>query len=262
MDFEAETEQPPVTELTAAQRRVLGVLVEKAFTTPEYYPLTLKALTNGCNQKSNRSPVCSYSEDGVLDVLEGLRKLGLAAVVYTETGRTERYRHYMRQRFPFSEPQLAIMIELLLRGRQAMGELRARASRMVPIESLDQLRTELRGLKDLGFVQTNRPLERRGVEVDHNLYLPNEGRDLAEQRVDAQAVATPSAQQAVRSEPATSATSGAPTAELAERLRALETTTAQQSVEFQSTREEIESLKDTIRQLADQFDDLRRDLGG
>ncbi|HEX6987701.1 MAG TPA: DUF480 domain-containing protein, partial [Planctomycetaceae bacterium] len=134
---------PPVRELTRPQRRVLGTLLEKGFTTPDQYPLTVKACTTGCNQKNNRDPISNYSEDQVLEILDELQQLGLVGVVHTESGRTERYRHYMRKRFNFTEPQLAILTELLLRGRQSLGELRTRASRMVPIDSLEDLRREL-----------------------------------------------------------------------------------------------------------------------
>lgn len=176
---EPEQDAPPITELSKAQRRVLGTLLEKAFTTPEAYPLTVKALTAGCNQKSNRHPLTEYSEDDVLDVLDQLRQMGLVAVVHTETGRTERFRHYMRKRFTFSEPQLAVLTELLLRGRQSIGDLRSRASRMVAIESLDELRVALRGLLEQKYVQANTGLERRGVEVDHNFYGAGENKKLA-----------------------------------------------------------------------------------
>ena len=176
---EPEQDAPPITELSKGQRRVLGTLLEKAFTTPEVYPLTVKALTAGCNQKSNRHPLTEYSEDDVLEALDQLRQLGLAAVVHTETGRTERFRHYMRKRFTLSEPQLAVLTELLLRGRQSIGDLRARASRMVPIESLDELRVALRGLMEQKYVQANAALERRGVEVDHNFYAASENKKLA-----------------------------------------------------------------------------------
>jgi uncharacterized protein YceH (UPF0502 family) len=175
---EPEQDAPPITELSKSQRRVLGTLLEKAFTTPEAYPLTVKALTAGCNQKSNRHPLTEYSEDDVLEVLDQLRQMGLAAVVHTETGRTERFRHYMRKRFTFTEPQLAVLTELLLRGRQSIGDLRARASRMVPIESLDELRTALRGLLEQKYVQATGELERRGVEVDHNFYAASEHKKL------------------------------------------------------------------------------------
>jgi uncharacterized protein len=174
-----EENAPPIAELTKGQRRVLGTLLEKAYTTPEAYPLTVKSLTAGCNQKSNRHPMTDYSEDDVLEVLDQLRALGLVAVVHTESGRTERYRHYMRKRFTLTEPQLAVLTELLLRGRQSVGDLRARASRMVPIESLDDLREALRGLTAQNYLQASGPLERRGVEVDHNFYLAAENKKLA-----------------------------------------------------------------------------------
>ena len=111
-----EAQQPPVTVLSKKQRRVLGVLVEKGITTPEYYPMTLKGLTAGCNQKNNRSPLTEYSEDDVSHTIDELREMGMAAVVHTESGRTERYRHYVRKRFPFNEAQLAIMTELCATG--------------------------------------------------------------------------------------------------------------------------------------------------
>ncbi|MEO1995656.1 MAG: DUF480 domain-containing protein [Planctomycetaceae bacterium] len=156
--------------LTAGQRRVLGVLLEKGYTTPEYYPMTLKAIVSGCSQKSNRSPVVTYDPDRVQDVLDELRVLGLVAERHTESGRTVRFRHHMRQNVKLTEPQLAIMTELFLRGRQRLGELRTRVSRMVAIERQDDLRSELAGLIERDLVRSNGPLERRGIEVDHCLY--------------------------------------------------------------------------------------------
>src|SRR5580765_1766232 len=183
-DVSLDAQLPPITSLTPAQRRVLGTMIEKALTVPESYPLTLKALTTGCNQKSARHPLTNYSEDDVEDTLTHLRELGLAAVVHTETGRTERFRHYVRRRFSdLSEPQVAILGELLLRGRQPMGELRSRASRMAPpgsLDSLDQLRTELAGLMSMNFAQSDGPLERRGIEIDHNLYEVRESKTMTQ----------------------------------------------------------------------------------
>lgn len=176
MTDESALEQgvPRVSGLNSRQRRVLGVLVEKAYTTPEYYPLTLKAVTTGCNQKSNRHPVVQFEEHDVQETLDQLGELGLTAVVHPESGRTERFRHLMRRRLTLSEPQLAILTELLLRGHQQLGELRSRAGRMVAIDTLDQLRDELAGLRQMELVQTSGPLERRGVEVDHKLYTDRE----------------------------------------------------------------------------------------
>ncbi len=173
-----DSQQPiTLTELTRKQRRVLGTLLEKGFTTPDQYPLTLKACTTGCNQKNNRDPISSYDEDAVAETLDQLQRLGLVGVVHTESGRTERFRHYMRHKLTLTEVQLAVMTELLLRGRQQMGELRTRASRMRPIDSLETLREAVEGLVQLKMVQSNGPLDRRGIEIDHSLYPAGENHD-------------------------------------------------------------------------------------
>jgi uncharacterized protein YceH (UPF0502 family) len=165
---------PVVRELTSNQRRVLGALLEKAFTTPDQYPLTVKSLTAACSQKSNRDPVQEFTEDEVAEALTELQGLGLVAEVHTDGGRTPRYRHLMRKRFTLTEPQFAILTELWLRGRQQMGELRTRAGRMAPIESQEELRAALQSLLADGFVRASGPLERRGVEVDHGFYPAGE----------------------------------------------------------------------------------------
>lgn len=167
-------EQIPLRHLNRKQRRVLGTLLEKAFTTPEQYPLTVKATVSGCNQKSNREPTTSYDEDDVQKTLDELRELGFVGEVHTEGGRAPRYRHYLRHRTPLSEPQLAVMTELLLRGRQQLGELRTRASRMVNIATQEDLRAVLQALLEVGLVRASGALERRGIEVDHNVYVPGE----------------------------------------------------------------------------------------
>jgi len=260
------TEPPPenapaITELSRQQRRVLGVLLEKAFTTPDQYPLTPKALTSGCNQKSNRSPVVDYDETQILDTLDQLRELGLVGEVHTDSGRTSRFRHYMRHRFTMSEPQLAMLTELMLRGRQRLGELRSRASRMVPIDSLDQLREELNGLIEMNLVQTSGDLQRRGTEVDHNLYRPKENMTLEkdaggeeELRESAPRAASP----AVSSPPA-----GAKLDETASaRLEALEKSVEDLRTENRELREQLENARLELGNLENAFEDLRRDLGG
>lgn len=182
---ESSTEQVSLKEMSRKQRRVLGVLLEKAFTVPDQYPMTLKAATTGCNQKNNRDPVSNYDEDDVLDTLIQLQERGLVGCLHTESGRTERYRHYMRHKTTLNEQQLAIMTELMLRGKQQLGELRTRASRMVAIDSQDDLRKELQNLMAAGLVRANGPLERRGIEVDHDLYPHAENHEpLAEYRPD------------------------------------------------------------------------------
>ncbi|TWU11632.1 hypothetical protein CA54_04400 [Symmachiella macrocystis] len=254
MDSFEDQEHPPVSELSRRQRRVLGVLVEKAFTTPEYYPLTLKAATNGCNQKSNRAPVSSYNEDDVEEALDELREMGLVTVIHTDGGRAPRYRHWMRKRFSLSEPQLAILTELLLRGRQSLGELRSRSSRMVSIDSLDQLREELAGLQGLNLLQASGSLERRGVEVDHNLYAAKEGMSL------------PTASADVADEPSSPRAAGtpspAPAAASDGRVDALEAVIGELRTQNQEFAVEISSLREELQRLEDNMERLRSELGG
>ncbi|MBN2445158.1 MAG: YceH family protein, partial [Phycisphaerae bacterium] len=134
----------PLTEL---QRRVLGVLIEKALAQPTYYPLTLNALVTGCNQKSNRDPVMELDEATAWDTLEELRKRELASRVLPGAGsRTDRFRHDAGRKLGWSVPQLAIMAELLLRGPQTVGELRTRCARMRKFESVEAVSAELDAL--------------------------------------------------------------------------------------------------------------------
>ena len=239
---------PAITELSKSQRRVLGVLVEKGLTTPDVYPLTLKAVTAGCNQKNNRDPITNYTEDQVYETLDQLREMGLVAFVHTESGRTERYRHYVRHRFTFTEPQIAVFAELLLRGRQQLGELRSRAGRMVPIESLDLLRTEVAGLESMNLVQATGPLERRGVEVDHTLYKAGEGKTL-ERRTDLPEEPLAPAEDA---EPARVSVPRAESRPADDTLRR----------DHDELRREVATLRDEVRRLSEQVDELRRALGG
>ncbi len=246
---------PPITELSRAQRRVLGVLVEKGITTPEVYPLTIKAVVSGSNQKSNRDPVVNYDEDRAETVLEELRELGLVAQVFTESGRTARYRHYMRKRFTLTEPQLAILTELLLRGQQAVGELRTRASRMAPIETLEHLRTELEGLVALNLVRADGPLDRRGVEVDHNLYPANEKQPMRARAAE-DSYESPSRGASV------SSASGPADSGLANRVSQLETACAELRTENASLAGSLSALRDDFRKLGEELHELRRALGG
>ena len=160
--------------LTAHERRVLGVLVEKAKTTPEYYPLTIAAIVTGCNQKSNRDPVTNFDADDVEDILTALRKKG-AVILVEGSGRVVRYKHTLYDWLKVNKVELAVVAELLLRGAQTEGDLRARASRMEPLADLAALQANLESLaaKDL-IVYLTPPGTRRGVVVTHNLYPPNE----------------------------------------------------------------------------------------
>ncbi|MEZ6125030.1 MAG: DUF480 domain-containing protein [Planctomycetaceae bacterium] len=249
----SEQQKNQIRVIPRVQRRVLGVMMEKAFTTPEQYPLTLKAATTGCNQKSNRDPVVDYSEDQVQQALDELRDSMLAAEVYSDGGRAARYRHYMRHNFEFSEAQFAIIAELLLRGRQQLGELRTRASRMVRIDSQDQLKEALAGLKEMGYLQTSGPLDRRGVEVDHTFYLPSENMALSEKDDAPEVARQPAA--AASSAPEVSSSSPVATSEIPSGLlKQLEQTLQEQSAV-------ISSLQAMVSDMEDRLQRLERDLG-
>jgi uncharacterized protein YceH (UPF0502 family) len=113
--------------LAAAEIRVLGALVEKAVTTPEYYPLTMNALINACNQKSNRDPMSAYDEETVLEALDGLRAKGLIHVL--RDARAVKYQQYFAEAYETTDAETALLCELMLRGPQTAGELRGRIER-------------------------------------------------------------------------------------------------------------------------------------
>ena len=171
-ESQAEESQPKWQPLNSRQRRVLGVLIEKAKTTPDAYPLTLNAMTNGCNQKSNRSPQMTLTADEVEQIVEDLREIG-AVLEIQGSGRVAKYRHQMYEWLGVDKVELAVMAELLLRGEQTVGELRTRASRMEPIASLGELKPILQSLTAKKLVMSLTP-EGRGQVVTHGLYKDRE----------------------------------------------------------------------------------------
>ncbi len=161
--------------LNPRERRVVGVLAEKGKTTPEYYPLTLAALVAGCNQKSNRDPITNYDQDDVEDTLQSLRKKGATILVESSGGRVPRWKHTLYDWLKVSKAELAVIIELLLRGPQTEGELRAHAARMEPFPDLASLQTVLEALTPRGLVvYLSPPGQKRGVMLTHGLYPPEE----------------------------------------------------------------------------------------
>jgi len=134
------------TTLTDIETRVLGSLIEKQVTTPEYYPLTLNALTLACNQKNNRNPVTSYSESQVSEAIESLREKNLTYVFYGSTSRVPKYKHVMPEVMHLTAPETALMCVLMLRGPQTVGELRGSASRLHEFSSLEEVEETLNGL--------------------------------------------------------------------------------------------------------------------
>jgi len=156
----------------ATDRRVLGVLIEKAKTTPDAYPLSLNALVTGANQKNNRAPLTQLTPEDVEESVDRLRQLGAVAAVQGSS-RVGRYRHYMYEWMGVDKVELGVMAELLLRGAQTVGELRGRVARMEPIADLSALRPVLESLTTKGLIQSLSP-DGRGQVITHTLYLPEE----------------------------------------------------------------------------------------
>src|SRR5262245_65220721 len=158
--------------LTLRQRRVLGVLVEKAKTTPDAYPMTINGLVAGCNQKSNREPQMNLTPEDVEQTPEELRALGAVTEVQG-SGRVAKYRHHAYEWLGVEKTELAVMTELLLRGEQTLGELRGRAARMEPIADLAALKPVVDSLIHKGLmIELTTP--GRGQIVSHGLYKERE----------------------------------------------------------------------------------------
>ncbi|MDG3002718.1 YceH family protein [Paludisphaera mucosa] len=229
------------TPLTAPERRVLGVLAEKAKTTPEYYPMTIAAIVTGCNQKSNRDPVVDYDADDVEDVLHALRKKG-AAILVEAGGRVARWKHTLYDWLKVSKVELAVVTELLLRGPQTEGDLRARASRMEPLADLAALQTHLEALADRNLVVYLSPRgQKRGVVVTHGIYPPAE----------LEKVRQAFAHAAVAEDDEAPARSSAPRGESAPGWRD----------EAAGLRTEVEELRGRVETLAAELRELRTALG-
>src|SRR6202140_3209085 len=132
--------------LSDVETRVLGSLVEKELTTPEYYPLSLNALVNACNQKSNRDPVMNLDEEAVREALRTLDKKGLAGPADNMVSRVSKYEHRLQEAYNFTRHEIAILSELLRRGPQTPGELRSRADRMHKFDDLGIVQSTLQRL--------------------------------------------------------------------------------------------------------------------
>ena len=137
---------PAPIVVSAAQARVLGALVEKEVTTPDYYPLSLNALINACNQRSNREPVMNLDEEDVRQALHGLENKGLAGRARGADGRVTKYEHWLGEAFNFNRAETALLCVLLLRGPQTPGELRGRTERL---HSFDEITDVLAGIQKL-----------------------------------------------------------------------------------------------------------------
>ncbi|MBV9050056.1 MAG: DUF480 domain-containing protein [Solirubrobacterales bacterium] len=147
-----------LAELTAPEQRVLGCLIEKRFTTPDQYPLSLNALRLACNQSTNRDPVTDYDESTLREAAERLYRYGLARLASGHQSRAIKYRHLAEEALGLTREQLAVLAVLLLRGPQTPGELKARSERMARLESLEEVDRVLEVLAERGYA---RRLERR-----------------------------------------------------------------------------------------------------
>src|SRR5580765_1398022 len=132
--------------LTDTEVRVLGSLIEKDITTPDYYPLSLNALVNACNQKNNRDPVMNLDEEAVRQALATLQEKRLAGPASSADSRVTKYEHRLQEAFNFTRGETAILCVLLLRGPQTPGELRSRTERMHQFEDLDAVQASLQKL--------------------------------------------------------------------------------------------------------------------
>jgi uncharacterized protein YceH (UPF0502 family) len=223
------TESWPV--LSALERRILGVLIEKQKTTPDTYPMSVNALATGCSQKSNRDPVMSVDEIDIDTTLAALREKGL--VIKITGGRVDRWRHQLYDRWTDNKVEMALLAELLLRGAQTEGELRARASRMDALDDLEQLRAALRPLAERKLVVMLGPEGRRGTMIAHGFYAPAELDVLRSQG---------RAEEAAPSAP----TGPGPLATLTEQVEQLQSRFKQMEETVQELRRQIQALKESL----------------
>lgn len=212
--------------LNETEIRVLGSLVEKQLTTPEYYPLTLNALTAACNQKSNRDPVMSLDESAILAAIDSLRDKNLVYLYYGSSSRTVKYKHMLPNVFELEPPAVAVIALLFLRGPQTGGEIRGRSDRLYPFSSIGEVQEtldELANRSEPMVVRLERQPGQKEARYAH----------LLSGEVDVEAIA-------VRH--VASQSTGSP-----EKMTALET--------------EVKKLSDELRTLREEFDAFRQQFG-
>jgi uncharacterized protein YceH (UPF0502 family) len=259
---ETASATPKWRPLNRTDRRIAGVLIEKAKTTPDQYPMTMNGLITGSNQKSNRDPQMQLEEDAVMDSLDRLKSVGAVSEVQG-SGRVSKYRHLLYEWLGVDKVELAVMAELLLRGAQTEGELRGRASRMEPIADLATMRTIFNGLKAKNLVIELTP-PGRGQIISHNLYEPDELERLKQRLGSTAANHEPAPSSAPQPRPTSPASAAPPAAASpaqgansgnSEELRTLRT-------ELAELRQELQSLAETVRRQEIAISDLRTSLGG
>jgi uncharacterized protein YceH (UPF0502 family) len=175
-------------ELTAPEQRVLGSLIEKRWTTPDQYPLSLNALRLACNQLTNRDPVTDYDEATVRGAAERLSRYGLARMASGHGSRAVKYRHLAEEALSLGREELAVLAVLLLRGAQTPGELKARTERMAPFGSLEEVERALESLITRGYAR--RAARRPGQKEDRFEQLLGGGATEMAASADTASVAT------------------------------------------------------------------------
>lgn len=240
--------------LTAKQRRVLGTLMEKSKTTPDAYPMTFAGLTTGCNQKTNRAPISNYSSEQVETIVDELRTLGAVTIVQG-MGRVTKVRHYAYNWLAISKVEAAVMTELLLRGEQTLGELRTRASRMEPINDLNQMAELIAELKRRQLVVELSP-PGRGQIFSHNLYPEWEFEQVRKQvaagvaaAVDSDDEPTPARRESASSIPSSSAASQSNNLPAAATIAAANSKVERLETELQKLREHVLKLESRLKHL-------------
>ena len=261
MDPQPTIEKPPPRwqPISALDRRVLGVLVEKAKTTPDAYPMSVNAITTGANQKNNRYPLMQQEVDDVQESLDRLRELGAIAEVQGG-GRVPRFRHYMYEWLGVDKVELAVMAELLLRGAQTEGELRGRAARMEPIPDLNALRVVLDSLKAKQLVMPLTP-EGRGHVITHNLYQPRELEKLRAEHAAIGSSSTDDSPDEVEAPARAAPARVAPPPVAAPRASVQDDALAALRGEISALRRELEELRQEFQATQSEFRDLRNQLG-
>jgi len=204
-----------MVELNAQEARVIGVLIEKAQTTPDQYPLTVNAVVNGSNQKNNRHPITAIDDGDALSTLISLRNKGLVVQQDGHGQRVPKFRHQFKEKLDVNTPEMAVLAELLLRGPQTLGELRSRASRMHPLESLEMVRSVVEQLMGKAETLVRQIAPAPGSRAERYEQLLSPG--LHEVEVGAAEAASDSTDHAVRGGGATASAGG-----LADRVAGLE----------------------------------------
>jgi uncharacterized protein len=214
-------------ELTEPEQRVFGCLIEKRFTTPDQYPLTLNALRLACNQSTNRDPVVAYDEGTVRDAAQRLTRYGVARLASGHSSRAAKYRHLAEEALGLGPEQLAVLCVLLLRGAQTPGELKQRTERMVSLQSLEEVDQVLEQLSEQGYA---RRVPRR----------PGQKEDRFEQLLGGHGEAANSGALIAETVTRSAADEMRPEDELRERLDALEEELALLRAEFAALRAELD----------------------